>query len=578
MTLELSNQFIFVGGVLSLLCIVSSVVSRKLGAPILLIFLVLGMLAGEDGPGGIQFDDYGLAFLLGNLALAIIILDGGLGTRKAAFRVSLKPALSLASLGVVITAGITALAAGLILDLPLLESLLIGAIVGSTDAAAVFGLLGSAGLQLKERTGATLEIESGTNDPMAIFLTVTLVQFLTVEAAPSMFALAVSLVQQMGLGLVIGFIGGRGFGYFLEKVELPTSLYPLCVLASGLSVFGMTSLMNGSGFLAIYVFGFILGNSHLPFNKDINRFHDGMAWLSQIGMFLMLGLLITPSHLPPIVLPALGIALVLIFVARPLAVAIALLPFKFPVREQLFISWCGLRGAVPIILALYPSIAGLQSTELVIELVFIVVLLSLLIQGWSIAPVARWLKVELPRQHTDRKHFQVTLPARLDKVLHIYEVISGCRAEHQVATELALPEGGQMAGVLRDGNLIPASRKLVLEDGDHAVLFADDDNVFMGSLFSPEVVLEKDLRKTSSYYGEFVVVPDATLGDLGAVYGLNVAGLNTDETLEQYLNSQFHELPVVGDAVHLGHLKLVIRSMDANRIISVGLKLPKSKP
>ena len=195
MTLELSNQFIFVGALLSLLCIISSVVSRKLGAPILLIFLLFGMLAGEDGPGGIRFDDYGLAFLLGNLALAIIILDGGLGTRRAAFRVSLKPALSLASLGVVITAGVTAAAARLILDLPWLESMLIGAIVGSTDAAAVFGLLGSAGLQLKERTGATLEIESGTNDPMAIFMTVTLVQLLSMGQAPTTLGLLLALVQ-----------------------------------------------------------------------------------------------------------------------------------------------------------------------------------------------------------------------------------------------------------------------------------------------------------------------------------------------------------------------------------------------
>ena len=575
MTLELSNQFIFVGALLSLLCIISSVVSRKLGAPILLIFLLFGMLAGEDGPGGIRFDDYGLAFLLGNLALAIIILDGGLGTRRAAFRVSLKPALSLASLGVVITAGVTAAAARLILDLPWLESMLIGAIVGSTDAAAVFGLLGSAGLQLKERTGATLEIESGTNDPMAIFLTVTLVQLLSMGQAPTTLGLLLALVQQMGLGLLFGFIGGRLFCLFLEKVELPTSLYPLCVLAGGLSTFGMTSLLDGSGFLAIYVFGYVLGNRRLPFSKDINRFHDGMAWLSQIGMFLMLGLLITPSNLPPILLPALGMALVLIFIARPLAVMIALSPFQFPVREQLFISWCGLRGAVPIILALYPSISGLASTALVIELVFVVVLLSLLIQGWSIAPMARWLKVELPRQHSDRKHFQINLPSRLDKVLHIYEVIAGCRAENQAATELVLPEGGQMAGVLRDGNIIPASPELLLEHGDHAVLFADDDSVVLGGLFSPEETLEKDHQRVSSFYGEFVIVADATLGDLSAVYGLKLGALPPDETLEQYLNRQFHERPVVGDAVYIGDLKLVIRSMNEDRITTVGLKLPK---
>ena len=261
MTLELSNQFIFIGALLTLLCIVSSVVSRKLGAPILLFFLVLGMLAGEDGPGGIHFNDYGLAFLLGNLALAIIILDGGLGTRREAFRVSLNPALSLATLGVLVTAGSTGAAAHLMLDLPIRESLLIGAIVGSTDAAAVFGLLRSAGLQLKERTGATLEIESGTNDPMAIFLTVTLVQLLAMNHVPGVGEVVWVLTQQMGLGLLMGYLGGRGFCLFLERFELPASLYPLCVLAGGLGIFGLTSLMNGSGFLAIYVLGVIVGNA-----------------------------------------------------------------------------------------------------------------------------------------------------------------------------------------------------------------------------------------------------------------------------------------------------------------------------
>ncbi len=576
MTLELSNQFIFVGALLTLLCIVSSVVSRKLGAPILLVFLVLGMLAGEDGPGGIQFHDYGLAFLLGNLALAIIILDGGLGTQREAFRVSLNPALSLATLGVVVTAGITGLAAHLILDLPIPESLLIGAIVGSTDAAAVFGLLRSAGLQLKERTGATLEIESGTNDPMAIFLTVTLVQLLALDQVPTVTDVVWALTQQMGLGLLLGFLGGRGFCLFLERIELPASLYPLCVLAGGLGVFGLTSLLNGSGFLAIYVLGVIVGNTALPFSKDIHRFHDGIAWLSQIGMFLMLGLLITPSHMPPIILPALGIALVLIFIARPIAVALALLPFHFPVREQVFISWCGLRGAVPIILALYPSLSGLQSTELVFELVFFVVLVSLVVQGWSIAPFARWLQVDLPAQNTDPKHFQVSLPARLDKVLHVYEVIAGCRASDSLVTDLPLPEGAQIAGVIRDGLLRTRSRNLRLEEGDHVMMLASDDSVSIGALFSSEEVMEVASQAVTSYYGEFVISPDTTLGDLAAAYGLDTANLAVSDTLGQYLFHQFHGRPVVGDAIHLGALQLVIRRIDANRITAVGLKLPRS--
>ena len=578
MTLDLSNQFIFIGALLTLLCVVSSIVSRKLGAPILLVFLVLGMLAGEDGPGGIQFNDYGLAFLLGNLALAIIILDGGLGTRREAFRVSLNPALSLATLGVVVTAGITGLAAHLILNLPITESLLIGAIVGSTDAAAVFGLLRSAGLQLKERTGATLEIESGTNDPMAIFLTVTLVQILALQDAPTGGGIIWVLIKQMGLGLLLGFLGGRGFCLFLQRIELPASLYPLCVLAGGLGIFGLTSLLNGSGFLAIYVLGVIVGNASLPFSKDIHRFHDGIAWLSQIGMFLMLGLLITPSHIPAIIAPALGIAVVLIFIARPVAVALALLPFHFPAREQVFISWCGLRGAVPIILALYPSLSGLESTELVFELVFFVVLVSLVVQGWSIAPMARWLKVEVPSQNTDPRHFQVALPAELDKVLHIYEVIAACRANKSLLTELPLTEGTQIAGVIRDGVARKRSNTLRLETGDHVMILASDDSPSMGSLFSPKEEIDLTRQAVTSFYGEFTISPNSTLGDLGTFYGLDIGDLSPDDTLGQFLFRQFHGRPVVGDAAMLGHVQLVIRATDGNRITTVGLKLPRPTP
>src|SRR5690606_19506333 len=225
-----------------------------------------------------------------------------------------------------------------------LEALLIGAIVGSTDAAAVFGLLRLAGLELKERTGATLEIESGTNDPMAIFLTITLVHLLANSSANPGLSILLEFVQQMGVGLAVGASGGWLMTQILRRIHLPASLYPLFALAGGLSIFGLTNLWGGSGFLAIYIAGVIAGNTSLPYGNDIHRFHVGLAWLSQIGMFLMLGLLITPSAMLPIIVPAIAIALVLIFVARPLAVAVSLVPFHFPWREQLFVSWCGLRG------------------------------------------------------------------------------------------------------------------------------------------------------------------------------------------------------------------------------------------
>ncbi|HEY7776817.1 MAG TPA: potassium/proton antiporter, partial [Kineobactrum sp.] len=355
MSIEVTNTMIFWGAALALLCVVASGLSRRVGAPVLLIFLVLGMLAGEEGLGGIRFDDSEQAFMFGSIALALIIFDGGQGARKDTFRVSLGPALSLATVGVVVTAAVTGLAVRLILGLPWLEALLIGAIVGSTDAAAVFGLLRAAGLELKERTGATLEIESGSNDPMAIFLTITLVELLVLRSDYPGWGVLAAFGQQMGMGVVLGAVGGYLLVLLLKRLPLPLSMYPLLALAGGMSVFGLTNLWGGSGFLAIYVVGILVGNASLPHAKDIRRLHDGIAWLAQIGMFLMLGLLITPSSLIPVFLPAMGIALALILVARPAAVLLSLLPFHFPWREQLFISWCGLRGAVPIILALFPS-------------------------------------------------------------------------------------------------------------------------------------------------------------------------------------------------------------------------------
>lgn len=452
MTIEVIYQYIFGGAILALLCVVASVLTRRIGAPILLVFLILGMLAGEDGPGGVRFDDFSMAFLFGNVALAIIIFDGGLGTQRESFRVSLKPALSLATLGVIITAAITGYAAHLILGLPWQEGLLIGAIVGSTDAAAVFGLLRNAGLQLKERTGATLEIESGSNDPMAIFLTITLVQVLQLSGDGNQgWTILSELLRQMGLGLAIGFAGGYLLVQMLRRVPLPSSLYPLLALAGGISMFGLTTLWDGSGFLAIFIAGVIIGNTSLPYGNDIHRFHDGMAWLSQIGMFLMLGLLITPSNLIPIIVPAVSIALVLIFIARPLAVMVSLLPFHFPWREQMFIGWCGLRGAVPIILALFPWLAGLERTQTYFELVFFVVLISLILQGWTIAPMARWLQIELPPLAQTPEYLRLTIKHDHGKELLVYPVLAGSRAVDSPVRRLPTAEGSQVVGVIRNG-------------------------------------------------------------------------------------------------------------------------------
>jgi cell volume regulation protein A len=577
MTIQLIYQYIFAAGILALICVLTSVLSRRIGAPILLIFLVIGMLAGEDGPGGFKFDDFNLAFLLGNLALAIIIFDGGLGTRKDTFRVGLKPALTLATVGVLATAAITGYAAHLVLGLPWQEGLLIGAIVGSTDAAAVFGLLRTDSMELKERTGATLEIESGSNDPMAIFLTVTLIQILQISSDGNQgWTILKELVSQMGLGLVFGFAGGYLIVQLLKRLSLSSSSYPLLALAGGISLFGLTTLLNGSGFLAIFIAGIMIGNTPLPYSNDIHRFHDGIAWLSQIGMFLMLGLLITPSNLVPLIVPALTIAFVLIFIARPLAVVVCLLPFHFPWREQLFISWCGLRGAVPIILALFPSLAGLEHSQTYFDLVFFLVLISLVLQGWTISPMAKWLQIQLPPTTKELECLHLTIKHEQDKELLVYPVIAGSRVAGAKVQDIPVAEGGQVMGVIRRGILLQEAEKQRLLCDDQVVILATSSaRPILGRAFASTAL--SPFLESSKFFGEFVLHPEAKLADIAQVYGFEVDSSHAALTVEKFIGKQFHGRPVVGDQVKLGPVKLIVREVKGNSIVAVGLKLKPVK-
>ncbi len=570
-------QLVFIGAVLFLFAVFASIVSRRLGAPLLLIFLLLGMLAGEDGIGGIQFDDVEAAFLIGNLALAIIIFDGGLGTRMDTFRSSLRPALSLATVGVLLTAGITGAAASYILDLPWQEGLLIGAIVGSTDAAAVFGLIKNAGLNLKERTGATLEIESGSNDPMAIFLTITLVEVLSSPAGLSGWLLLVELVQQIGLGIIFGVIGGYIIPAALKKITLPVSLYPLMVFAAALTLFGGTSSIGGSGFLAIYIAGVMIGTTSFLYMNDIRRFHDGIAWLSQIGMFLILGLLVTPSLLPPIIVPALIIAFVLIFIARPLAVAVSLIPFHFPWRDQLFVSWCGLRGAVPIILALFPSLVGLEHARTYFELVFFVVLTSLVLQGWTIAPMARWLKVDLPVSLKLPSFRSTHLPSNPHKDLVVYQVVASSRTIGKLILQLALPDGAQVVALIRDEIPLKSDGE-VLKEGDQVVIVATTGMAEkLAEVFSP-AISRISTKISSNYFGDFSIRASSSLGDLASLYGFEIPDELKDITIGEHLTQKFRGRPVVGDAQEFPPVKLIVKEIKNGEISLIGLKLNPDSP
>lgn len=567
------NHLILFAAALLLISILASVPSRRVGAPLLLVFLVLGMLAGEDGPLGIQFDDYGTAYLVGSVALAVILFDGGLGTRVATFRVALWPALSLATVGVVITAVVTGAVASLVFDLSPLQGLLLGAIVGSTDAAAVFGLLHARGQRLNERVGATLEIESGANDPMAIFLTVAVVELLSSGAESLNAGVLVTLVQQMGLGMALGLGGGWLLGALINRLPLAPSLYPLLALAGALVIFSGTLNLGGSGFLAVYVAGLMLGNRPVQAQLGIQRFHDGMAWLSQIAMFLMLGLLVTPSALLTVAVPALLVALALMFIARPLAVLIALAPFRFPWREQVFIGWVGLRGAVPIILALFPLLAGLPAAQRYFDVAFFVVLISLVLQGWTLAPLARRLGLEVPAPGGRQRRQELDLPGQLDYELVTYVLGAGSAVLGQRVGDLRLPPEVVVAGLIRGGRAVDGCGEQILTGGDQLLLLARDRDIEALDRLFGSAELPAHLRE-ARFFGEFVLGAEARLADLASAYGVTLPAPG-ELTLAEYFAQAFNRRPVVGDRLPLGSLEIVVREMEGERITKVGLKLSR---
>lgn len=382
--------------ILVLLSIIASRASGRLGIPAVLLFLVIGMLAGSEGPGGIYFDDARAAQSLGVVALSFILFSGGLDTSKDSIRPVLFMGLGLSTAGVVITAVLTGLFAALMLHLPLLEGLLLGAVVSATDAAAVFTVLRAKSVGLTGNLTPLIELESGSNDPMAVFLTVGITSLLTSEVL-SPWALVPMLVIQMALGAALGYGMGKLGTFALNHLGLEyDGLYPVFTVALVLLIYGTATLVGGNGFLAIYLAGVVVGNSDFVNKRSILRFHDGVAWLMQIAMFLTLGLLVFPSRLLPVAGAGLILAVFLTVIARPVAVFAVLGPSRMSLAEKAMVSWVGLRGAAPIVLATFPLLAGVPQSALFFDLVFFIVLTSVLLQGTTVPLAARWLRLDAP--------------------------------------------------------------------------------------------------------------------------------------------------------------------------------------
>src|SRR5690625_423646 len=462
------DNLLFVGAVLLLIGIASSKFSARLGLPVLVLFLVVGMLAGSDGIGGIEFTNYELSNGIGTLALALILFDGGLRTTTQALRGALGPSMTLATLGVMITTVVTGVAASWILGVPLLNGLLLGAIIGSTDAAAVFAVMRSKGVRLSEKLSSTVEVESASNDPMAVILTVGLIAVLQgqMEIGPGIIWF---LIKQLTIGAIIGVLIARGATYLLNRIHLDAAgLYPILATGAGLLSYGLAAVLGGSGFLSVYLTAIVIGNSRVVFKQGIFRFHDGMAWLAQIVMFVLLGLLSDPSRLTAVAGHGLLIAAVLIFLARPIAVFILLIPFRrYDLRELLMVSWVGLKGSVPIILGTYPLMAGLEGGRLLFDMTFFVVLVSATFQGWSLAPVARWLGLQLPPRPEPPVTLEITSLKHIDGDIVEYTIPEDAPICGKRLREIELPESAVIAMVARDQQIIPPRGWTEIEEGDH---------------------------------------------------------------------------------------------------------------
>jgi potassium/hydrogen antiporter len=561
---------VFLGAILVMAGILSSLLALRFGAPLLLVFLLIGMLAGDSGPGHLQFDDVRTTYLVGSVALALILFDGGLKTRFQSIRTVLAPSMVLATIGVLLTALITAPVAKYALDLNWSEASLLGAVVASTDAAAVFLLVHTQGLRLRPRVGATLEAESGTNDPFAIFLTLMLVEYIS-SGESSLVHIALEFAREALLGAVVGVIGGRLVVLALNRMPLPQGLHAPFVTTAALVIFGVAQIAHASGFLAVYLAGIIIGNRPTRAHNSVVTFLDAATWLAQIVMFVLLGLLVSPHRLLSSLGAAVLVAFALMLVARPVAVFVSLAPFKFNWREKVFIAWTGLRGAVAIFLASIPMLVGLSKAYLYFDVAFVVVIISLLLQGWTLAPAARRLHVALPRAERGPRRVELDLPGQLEQQLVGYPV----RAKSLYFRRGLIPSWSKPTLVIRDERILTPTEADPVAAGDYIYLLAPPEKAEALDRFF--VDMAPSSAPDPHLLGDFVVLGEHTLGELAEIYGVAVPDDQAKLTLADYFDIHLDRAPKECAELALDSIVLVARSIGGGRVNVVGLRLPEDE-
>ncbi len=591
------NVLYLVGALLIFASIMASTLSARLGVPLLLLFLMIGMLAGEDGILGIQFAEYGLANFIGQAALACILLDGGLRTSFQSFRVGLKPAVVLATWGVLITVVVLGVFVTLLLGVDWRIGVLMAAIVGSTDAAAVFSLLRNGGVKLNDRVQATLELESGANDPFAILLVTGLIALNVDPAGQTVVGFLLLLLQQLGFGLIVGLLAGFLLAKLLPKLHLPEGMYAILILSAGLSVFAATNLIGGSGFLAIYLAGVIIGNHKAHSTEHVLRVMDSFAWLSQAVLFVVLGLLVTPFNVLEVWYYSVAIVAFMILVARPIAVYTSVKPFKFKDREIGFISWVGLRGAVPITLAILPVMAGVDDAFMLFDIAFGVVVLSLILQGTTIPLMATLFKVRIPANNEPKEEHEVWVSDNASITLYEFEVQSGAFAigrHPKVISNRVSPDEISVFALVRQQKLVAVTENTQLKFGDH-VWYAMQSNHArpIAQIFNDTKL---DRRAIDDFYGDWLLSPSVKLGDLPFFTGVmqseslvtrlrsktdDDAAIMWQQTVAEYVIASLDVKPVSGDTVAINdEWSLVIKELDdKGGLRTIGLKreeIPKA--